>query len=909
MASSTVGIGLTIGAVAQGSVGAVLASTRRGLEGLTRSSRALGLAQQKIGRQMRPLLASQQAHYDRLGRALGRVRLAHDQLTTAAARSNAALAAGKQSWGQLAGTAMAAWGTIKGVMATAGQAAAFADTLRETRIKGGLSAEQETALGDAIRVNVSTTNQSRDDLALGAHQLITGGSSVEEVQSQLGLMGTTMTALRTSSEQTTGAMLALRDMGLGDREGVQGGIERLIAIGQRGQFTPDMMVQAFAQLGDVIKTTGLKGDTAIAELAAGLQIAEGSMGAAGAQAGLQSWLTSMRDPKLAAAYKNAGVDYQTSMADMQKAGLSEYQASLKLAGAFIRDSLNAKDQQALLQGDDDGRIASMLSELGLGEVFKDANAARFALSIHNNRDAYQDMTGASGEGSLAALKTLRDESPVEQMKALKNNVNALAMDIGTALLPALLSVTNTLTPFVAGLADFARAHPGVVSAIGTIAAGVVGMRVATVAGTFAWRQIMIVWTQGAKAFQLLRTGLVLAQAKMALLRSGTLLARGALMTKLGAVRVLAGSLMGRLTTGLRTASTAALGFGRSLLVSARGAMATTGSAVGGLARTLGGALLSGLRIATKAVWGLGRAMLMNPIGIAVTAIAGAAYLIYKYWEPISGFFARLWEGVKVAFSAAWTAISGVFSGIWDTITTAFDGGIAGISELIVNWSPLGLFYKAFAGVMDWFGVDLPDSFSGFGRMLIDGLIGGITGTIGKVKDAIVGIGESVTGWFRDTLGINSPSRVFMALGSGIPEGAAKGITGAQGLVRQAALGMATATAVTLAAPVISAPVMPELAVPALAVPAIAAPALPEIPPVPPRLVQAGPAGGRDGSPNLVIHFSPTIHVQAADASGVAPVLDKGLNAAKDDLRREVVRIVRDEQLRAQRSHYGIIGDA
>jgi len=745
MASSTVGIGLTIGAVAQGSVGSVLASTRRGLEGLTRSSKALDLAQQRIGRSLKTGLASQQANYDRLGRALGRVRIAHDQLASAAARSNAALAAGKQSWGQLAGTAMAAWGTIKGVMATAGQAASFADTLRDTRIKGQLSAEQESALGEAIRANVSTTNQSRDDLALGAHQLITGGSSVEEAKSQLGLMGNVMTALRTSSEQTTGAMLALRDMGITDREGMQGSIERLIAIGQRGSFTPDMMVQAFAQLGDVIKTTGLKGDTAIAELAAGLQVAEGSMGAASAQAGLQSWLSTMNDSKVAAAYERVGVDYATSMADLQKSGLSQYQASLELAGAFMRDRLSAKDQQALLQGDDDGRIASMLSEMGLGEVFKDVNAARFALSIHSNRDAYKEMTGASGEGSLNALKELRDESPIEQMKALKNSINAMAMDIGTALLPALLSVTNTLTPFVAGIADFVRAHPGVVSAIGTIAAGMVGMRVATVAGTFAWRQVMILWTQGAKALQVLRAGLALAQAKMALLRSGTLLARSALLTKLSATRALAGSLMGRLTAGLRTASTAALGFGRSLLVSARGAMAATGSAIGGLARTLGGALLTGLRVATGAVWALGRAMLMNPIGIAVAAIAGAAYLIYKYWEPISGFFARLWEGVKVAFSAAWDAITGVFSSIWGTITAAFDGGIAGISRLIVDWSPLGLFYKAFAGVMNWFGIDLPDSFSGFGSMLIDGLVGGITGAFGKAKEAIVGIGESITG--------------------------------------------------------------------------------------------------------------------------------------------------------------------
>jgi len=131
----------------------------------------------------------------------------------------------------------------------------------------------------------------------------------------------------------------------------------------------------------------------------------------------------------------------------------------------------------------------------------------------------------------------------------------------------------------------------------------------------------------------------------------------------------------------------------------------------------------------------------------------------------------------------------------------------------------------------------------------------------------------------------------MELGSGIPEGAAKGITGSQGLVRQAALGMATATAVTLAAPEFAVPDAPPS--PAFSVPEVPA--------------AYRPHNGGAGS-SIVIHFSPTIHVQAADASGVAQVLDKGLNTAKDDLRREVVRIVRDEQVRAQRRDYGSIGD-
>lgn len=42
------------------------------------------------------------------------------------------------------------------------------------------------------------------------------------------------------------------------------------------------------------------------------------------------------------------------------------------------------------------------------------------------------------------------------------------------------------------------------------------------------------------------------------------------------------------------------------------------------------------------------AFLTNPIGLAVTAIATAAYLIYDNWEPISEFFINLWDGIGTA---------------------------------------------------------------------------------------------------------------------------------------------------------------------------------------------------------------------------------------------------------------------
>lgn len=206
-------------------------------------------------------------------------------------------------------------------------------------------------------------------------------------------------------------------------------------------------------------------------------------------------------------------------------------------------------------------------------------------------------------------------------------------------------------------------------------------------------------------------------------------------------------------------------------------------------------------------------ILTNPIGIAVAAFAAAAYAIYKNWDSIVWFFKDIWSQIK----------------------SAFDGGILGIGALILNWSPIGLFYKAFAAVLSWFGVDLPENFTtfagnilssfgngileagksiltwfgsiflsifnwftidlpkafmGFGGMMMDGLINGIKNAVGAVKDAIFSIGESVVDWFREKLRINSPSKVFAKTALSIPEGIAVGITRGLPIVKKATIDMA-----------------------------------------------------------------------------------------------------------------------
>lgn len=177
------------------------------------------------------------------------------------------------------------------------------------------------------------------------------------------------------------------------------------------------------------------------------------------------------------------------------------------------------------------------------------------------------------------------------------------------------------------------------------------------------------------------------------------------------------------------------------------------SVVGRLIGILSGGLMTAIRAVSIALWGLA----MNPVALAIAAIvvalAGAAYLIYQNWDAVKAFFIGLWAEIKAGF----------------------DGGIGGILTLLANFSPIGLIYRAFAAVLNYLGVDMPTRFTEFGGMIVDGLVNGLTSGMGKIKDTISSLSDSTIGWFKEKLGIHSPSRVFAELGGFTTEGLAMGL--------------------------------------------------------------------------------------------------------------------------------------
>ena len=209
-----------------------------------------------------------------------------------------------------------------------------------------------------------------------------------------------------------------------------------------------------------------------------------------------------------------------------------------------------------------------------------------------------------------------------------------------------------------------------------------------------------------------------------------------------------------------------------------GSLKLIGTAFGWVV-SAGRMLLGFLPMVGQAFMTLGRFLLATPVGIALGLMATAAYMLYTRWAAVVGGAKLLWQDLTNVVGTVAGAVVNFFSNAWAQLQMFFSSGIANISATIINWSPIGLFYQAFASVLSWFSITLPAQFADFGHMMIDGLVNGIKAKIGDAVAAVQGLGARIKSAFTSpkSMDIHSPSRVFKRYGGFIADGLAIGVNG------------------------------------------------------------------------------------------------------------------------------------
>ncbi|MEJ7899742.1 phage tail tape measure protein [Klebsiella pneumoniae] len=744
-------VGVIIGGIVGSSFRSAVSGTRRALDSLGDTSRrlqerqnALTRATERYGQLGSSRMQRLNSELLRVSRTMEQIERQQRRLSAVSATSDALKSNRMALYGQGAETYGIARTLGAPVMASVKQYSSFESQLRDISVTGDLDSRQEQAIGTAIRRASLQVNQLQESLLGGVGQLVADGMNPQQAATFAGMLGKAATATKADMTDLAKMTYAFSDaLKITDAKELEQAFGIAATGAKLGSFELKDMAKALPGMAKAFAARGIYGKDAITQIVASLEVGKGSGSAEEAVTNMSNWLAAMGRGDTTQKYAKAGVDYQGSMQNYVAQGLSQYEASLMIANRFIDGKGKAFVQQwkaAGSRGDQEGQ-QKLMESFGLAEVFTDIQTVNHLLSMRQGWDKYQsnkqEMNTPSAMSTLDKDAAKQNDTLEGRWRRTQIGFNDSAISIGESLRPALIQLGETFIPLMNSVGKWIAANPQLVSGTIQVIGALLAFKMATI---------------GLKlGLNLLISPFVNVWKNAVLLRANWL----RLSLALGE-----GGKLRWLVTGFSTV--------------AKGA--------GTLARVLGGGLVRGLMLAGRAVLFIGRALLMNPIGLIITGVAMAAYLIYRYWGPISAFFKRMWTQVTSAFTnawsgikSAWNGVSGWFTGLWGNVKAAFNGGIIGVSKLIVNWSPLGLFYKAFAGVMSWFGVDMPKNFTDFGGNLISGLVNGIGNKLSAAKDTIVNFGNSISGWFKETLGIHSPSRVFMGFGDNIGQGAAIGL--------------------------------------------------------------------------------------------------------------------------------------
>lgn len=481
-------------------------------------------------------------------------------------------------------------------------------------------------------------------------------------------------------------------------------LDIMAAAGNAGAFEVRDMARHFPGLTAQINALGESGLSAVGNLSAALQIARRTTGTSDEAANnLQNLLAKINAPGTIKAFeKNFGVNLPAAMAKLRAEGYDTLEAI-----ALITKQATGGDLKKL------------------GYAFEDMQAQGAIRALIQNLEDYRKIRDQAmkSEGTVDRAfdqRVARDATV--QWRAFMGTVSNIAIIAGSALLPAMNDVAQSVQGAMRHILAWSEANPELASGIVKVAAGLVGLKIGFGIVQFAIGGMLGPFATAYRLFHQFRAvdefGRRITFLGRAATRAGPMLARG-----FGIMR------------------TAALFLAR------------------GVARA-------------------GVMMLANPMVLAITllvaVIAGAAYLVWKHWDKISAAFSsgvstvgRALGWIRANFMTILANMGPLGQAAafvirnWTAIRTAFSTGVRGVGNALSQGIA---FMRGFVG-----------GFVGVGRAIIDGLVSGIRAAPGKIWAALKSIIGGAWSNAKAFLGINSPSRLFMQMGGFVADGLAVGI--------------------------------------------------------------------------------------------------------------------------------------
>ncbi|MBM4449023.1 MAG: phage tail tape measure protein, partial [Chloroflexi bacterium] len=303
-----------------------------------------------------------------------------------------------------------------------------------------------------------------------------GVLTFEELASQIGDVLPTAATTGVSLKEIGAALATMTRGGISAAESVTALNQMLLsyidpsdeAIGLANKLGIEFNVQA-------IQAKGLAG--VMNDLASKVGLYE--VVSTGADAAIKAQVTSIKEQILALDQQAAALGPPTKANKALRDAISDQKEALNLQR---RELLMAKDANI----DYNVVLAEMSKRTGLQAeqlaiLFPNVRALKAALSLTREEGAvFNEMLvgmGAATEGAGATQKALAEQakSTAFQFEILKNNVQALGIQVGSVLLPPLNQLMGMLTPIVQKVAETAKAFLEAHPQVGAIALAIGGL--------------------------------------------------------------------------------------------------------------------------------------------------------------------------------------------------------------------------------------------------------------------------------------------------------------------------------------------------------------------------------------------------------------------------------------------------
>lgn len=787
--ASDLGISISVSAVVGGALSG-LTHIGKAMNTLKTTTNALSERQKELGRVLernKDRLGVSSAkqlwqEYDKIGNSVAKLTLQYEKLNAVRAQRAAVSSQWTDIKGQWQGALAAAGTLILPVKA---------------------SIEFESAMADVKKVvNFDTSQQFKEmerDILKMTRKIPMAGKDIAAIVAAGGQSGVARENLTGFAEDAAKMGVAF-DMAAGQAGESMATLSNVLQIpipkiGILGDAVNHLSDNANAKAADIVNVL-----TRVGSDIRQLGMTENQGAAWGS-----TFLSMGKAPELAAQAMKGMI---TSMSVMKAGGAKKELAKLGLTTKEFATAMDKDANGAMLN------LLARVKQLPKAEQFPmllemfGRNYADDAMMLANNIGEYNrqlallEERDASGNlkylGSMQREFANRSATTANQIQIFKNGISELGIRLGSIVLPAVNDFLSKCIKLTNMISDWSEKHP-------VLTKGIVGTAASLLAFKVGMFGTMVVANRSRAAYLGMK-GAVLS------LRSAIVLSHTVMQGGMGLHDV--PGRLGKLIRALAAARTAMLGFSLSSLtamwplVLAVGALALVGwtiykawNPIKAFFAGLWDGLLKGLEPLKPAFDALVSALsdawdgiynAISPVVDTVFSVLGGLWdTVRPFVRPLLDFFrdffsttqvaaggarsfgesAGLWIGEKITAVASWVG------GKIAEMKTAFDGGLLGILGLILNWSPIGAFYSAFAAVLSWFGIDLPAKFTEFGSNIIQGLWNGLIAKFEAVK----GWFAEKAAWFKNAFAqsnqIRSPSRVFRRFGGWMMEGLQIGLDG------------------------------------------------------------------------------------------------------------------------------------